>query len=260
MSEDGVPDEIAGEVYRQPLQRFVEVRGDAVRRLRDAGQPGLASHVAKLRKPSTLLWALNQIGLIAVDDLEALFTEGDVLRSAQQRVVRGDRDAADAMREASRRQRHLADVLARRAGMILTANGHGASDSLMRDLAAALAAAAVAPETVRAALRQGSLRAEPGPAGFPQPDGSERRAAPTPERAAPPEDAVLRAAELERNRCEADAHVARERSNRREAEAEDLEQKARSARQAADRARAEAETAETALQSAIAAVEAARRR
>jgi uncharacterized protein YhaN len=255
---DAEPDgDLVAELYRQPLDRFVQSRTELVRRLRTEGRDGDAQGIAKLRKPSTQLWALNQLGAVAADDLGALYDAGDNLRAAQQRLLSGDREAADDLRAATQQQRHRADVLARRAGMVLTANGHAAADTLIRDLGAALASASVSTQEVREALAGGWLLADPGPAGFPEPDDSVPAQA-TRRVPAPPRDDRLRAAEIEVNKRESEARLAREAADRRQAEADNLDAQARAAATAARTAVAKAEAAEAALQQALSQLESVR--
>jgi hypothetical protein len=164
------PDVDLGELYRGPLSTFIETRNALVKRLRTEGRAEDAARVAGLRKPSTVLWALNQLGQHARDDLAELFAAGARLRAAQRRLLQGDREAADALRVAGAEQRRLADLLGRRAVMVLTASSHAASESARREIVMTLSSVATAAPGVQQELMAGRLLSEPGPAGFPAAD------------------------------------------------------------------------------------------
>ena len=159
-----------GELYRGPLSGFTQTRNALAERLRTEGRTDDAARVAALRKPSTVLWALNQLGLHAQDDLAELFGAGARLRAAQQRLLQGDRDAADELRAAGAEQRRLADLLGRRAVMVLTAGSHAASESARREIVMTLSSLATAAPALQQELMAGRLFSEPGPAGFPVAD------------------------------------------------------------------------------------------
>lgn len=159
-----------GELYRAPLSAFTPTRNALAKRLQAEGRSDDAARVAALRRPSTVLWALNQLGLHAQDDLAELFGAGARLRAAQQRLLRGDRAAADELRAAGGEQRRLADLLGRRAVMVLTAGSHAASESVRREIVMTLSSLATAAPALQQELMAGRLLSEPGPAGFPVAD------------------------------------------------------------------------------------------
>jgi hypothetical protein len=155
------------DVMRAPLDRFVAARTDAVRALRAKGQTDAAAHIGALRKPSVVLWALNQAGAVAPEDLDALREEGAALRAAQTRVLTGDRAASTDLQRATHDQRQRLDVLTRRLGMVLGAGGHAAPDATMRWITDGLRAASIGDDATWHALRDGRLLAEPAAATFP---------------------------------------------------------------------------------------------
>jgi len=119
-------------LMRVPLSDFADARTEMVRTLRQHEKPELARRIAALRKPSVVLWALNQASDVAGDDLEQLRSASDRLREAQERLLKGDRSAGQRMAEAIHEQRRATDVLSRRLGMTLTAAGHAASAETLR--------------------------------------------------------------------------------------------------------------------------------
>ena len=189
-------------VLRAPLDEFVATRTEAVRTLRAEGESDVARRIAALRKPSVVLWALNQAAVVAPDDLEALRAEGNALRGLQERVLGGDRIASAGLQRATHEHRQRLDVLTRRLGMVLGAAGHAAADATMRRITGGLRAASIGDGATWQALRDGRLLAEPEAATFPVSDVTLAPAA--------REDLVEReAAEHRKRRDATDAEVRR---------------------------------------------------
>lgn len=155
------------EVMRSPLDQFVTARTQAVRAFRALGQAEVAARINALRKPSVVLWALNQAGAVAADDLDALRDESNALRTAQVRVLSGDRTASAVLQRAMQEQRQRLDVLTRRLGMVLGASGHAAPDVTMRRITNGLRSASIGDDATWRALRDGRLLSEPDAASFP---------------------------------------------------------------------------------------------
>lgn len=162
-------EEIAG-LLRTPLDAFTQTRTERVRALRQEGKRDLAQRLAALRKPSLVLWALNQAGVVARDELDQLREAAAQLRTTQERVLQGDRRAAQDMQRALQEQRAAVDVLARRLGMTLTAAGHAASDETLRRLSEDLRTLSAADEDTWRALQASTLQQEPEAASFPMMD------------------------------------------------------------------------------------------
>ena len=155
---------------RPPLSGFTAARSELTRTLREQGKPDLAKRIGALRKPSVVLWALNQAARVAADDLEAVRAAGDRLRQTQERLLRGERVAGEQMTEVLREQRSAIDALSRRLGMVLTAGEHAASPETLRRISDGLRSASTAESATWSALRHGGLEAEPDLVGFPTPD------------------------------------------------------------------------------------------
>jgi len=187
---------------RGSLGSFIERRKDAVATLRSDGDPELARRIGTLRKPSVVLWALNQSGAVAPDDLQQLREVTEAMRNAQEQVLQGDRNAAGRLQESSKQQRQLTDTISRRLGMVLSAGGNAAPDTTLRRLADALRDAATVGGPTWDALQAGRLLEEPQSAAFPMLD--------VPLRAAPSDDSPARSADDSRD-LEAEQRVRRRR-------------------------------------------------
>jgi hypothetical protein len=162
--------EAVATLMRPPLSGFTAARSELMRTLREQGKPDLAKRIGALRKPSVVLWALNQAARVAADDLEAVRAAGDRLRQTQERLLRGERVAGEQMTEVLREQRSAIDALSRRLGMVLTAGEHAASPETLRRISDGLRSASTAEPATWSALRHGGLEAEPDLVGFPTPD------------------------------------------------------------------------------------------
>ena len=158
---------ITAELMRTPLAGFTAARTAKVRELRRQGDRESADRIAALRKPSVVLWAVNQAGSVARDEIRAVRAAGERVRQAQERLLRGDRAAAAEMERATQEHRRGLDTLTRRLGMVLTAAGHAAPDDTLRRVAEVLRAAAVSDSGAWAALEAGTLTSEPEAEAFP---------------------------------------------------------------------------------------------
>ena len=92
-----LPDE-AAELFRVPPEDFIAERDALVQRLRAEGRDEDATAVKALRKPTTVVWALNQLAAREPDALAALFEAGRDLRAAQQAALAGKPSGAEDLR------------------------------------------------------------------------------------------------------------------------------------------------------------------
>jgi hypothetical protein len=147
------------ELFAAPLGEFVAVRNRIAAGLRDAGDRDAAAEVKALRKPSVVVWALNQLARSERAGVRALLKAAEEMRRVQSGRRRGSvADAQQALSEATHR-------LARQGAELLAATGSPPSDAVVRRLDAALAAAAASPDAADL-LRAGRLLEEPEAAGF----------------------------------------------------------------------------------------------
>lgn len=221
---------IVANLMRSPLPGFVAARAAAANALRERGDAALAGRIAALRKPSVVLWSLNQAGAVARPDLDALRETSVALRKAQDRVLGGDRAAASALQRAAHRQRQQLDVVTRRLGMVLGSSGHAAPEATLRRISDGLRSASIATDDAWQALRDGRMTAEPEAATFPITDAA---LAPV-----PPEATVERVAVTTRKRRDAAVAEVRRAESVEQAAAEQL---AGAQRRSADAAQALAE-------------------
>jgi hypothetical protein len=145
-----VPDDPTDALYALPVEEFVAARNALAKELKDPS-------IKKLKKPSAVAAALNQLARRVPEDIESLIGAADRLGAAQQDAVRGRGSAP--MREAAKAEREaLARLVAQVRGLL------GAAPQVTR-AGEALRAAAVDPEA-RELLRAGRLTEEPEPTGF----------------------------------------------------------------------------------------------
>jgi hypothetical protein len=89
MANDPPPE--AAALFRVEPERFVAERDALARRLRDEGRNDDAASVKALRKPTAVVWALDQLAERDRGGLDALFESGRQLRAAQQAALSGGR-------------------------------------------------------------------------------------------------------------------------------------------------------------------------
>jgi hypothetical protein len=154
---DASPPPEAAELFRIEPERFVAERDALAKRLRAEGRDDDAKAVKALRKPTAVVWALNQLVAREADGLTALFDSGRALRSAQQAALTGS--GGDALVTASGARRAAVSALTTAAMAILEDAGHrGASQA--DALAAALEVASIDPDA-GAQLATGTLEKAP---------------------------------------------------------------------------------------------------
>ena len=252
------PDHVT-RLYSMPLSEFTATRKQLADELRKKGRADEARAVARLRKPSAALWAVNRLATTERGRLSALF---DAVARLRQSQLRDPKTAAESLRA----QRVALESLVARGRDVLTGAGLSASQQTLRRLSDTLMGAAVDREHADA-LRRGQLTEELPAPGFEAFSGVRVPASPrlrlvrsaatsTPPSATPPADRealAARAAEAERRRAvEADTLARRaadhardvselevERSSAR-ARVADLDRRLRTARRAARQATAAA--------------------
>jgi hypothetical protein len=159
---NALPDE-AADLFRVPPERFIAKRDVVVKGLREAGRDDEAAAVKALRKPTTVVWGLNQLAEREPAALALLFEAGRELRSAQRAALAGE--GADALREATDARRAAIGRLATATIAILDDAGLrsvGQTDPIT----VALEAASIDPES-GSGLAAGRLERMPAaPAGL----------------------------------------------------------------------------------------------
>ena len=94
-----LPDE-ARSLFRGAPEGFVAARDALAARLRDDGRPEDASAVKRLRKPTVVAWALDQLATRDPDGVQELLEAGAEVRAAQQAALSSKRGAAERLRTA----------------------------------------------------------------------------------------------------------------------------------------------------------------
>jgi hypothetical protein len=149
--------EVIDRLYGLPLEEFTPARDAAAKELRAAGERDAAAEVKRLRKPSRLAWALNQVRRHDPEPMDELIAAGERLQEAQRQLVEaGERGL---LRDAAAEERELVGRIADLAERELATSGHPATATAQGKLFSTLHAAAADPE-VRDALAAGRLLGE----------------------------------------------------------------------------------------------------
>jgi len=146
------------ELYQVQPSEFVRARNALVARLRKAGRTAEAADVARLRRPTPVVWALNRVAHEQPAEVKHLIEATDALKLAQL----GRRKDAEAV---TTRQRNALGNLVARAAAALQSAGLGTAPATLRRASTTLLGAAADPEA-RALLRQGRLSEELSAPGF----------------------------------------------------------------------------------------------
>jgi hypothetical protein len=230
-----VDEAVVDRLYALPPEEFTAVRNALAKELTQAGDRNAAAEVKALRKPTVVVWALNQVARSRRDEVERLLAAGAELRRTQERALDGDarglRDSRHAVDESVR-------VLARAAARALDAAGRG-STGAEAQLVNTLRAAALDEEVARL-LSSGRLAQAAEPPAFPT--GMSESAGSVEAAADPhsPDGGELREARRRLHQVEAEVERASKQVER-------LVHAGQRARQQADDAEAAARTAEERL-------------
>ncbi|MET7877914.1 hypothetical protein [Micromonospora profundi] len=239
----GPPSELVQQLYRTPPDRFVAARDAAVAEARQAGDPGTARQLARLRRPTVAAWLVNLLAIHRPELVADLVQLADSLRVAQ-RELRGPR-----LRELSAQRRAVVGALVAEVRKLAAAEPEAppASRLPLGEVEATLNAA-LSDSEVAEQVRAGRLLRSAHYAGFgevprpqlrlvtgdddePEPEtrpAAQRtraagpRADPARERAAQAERAAQRAAQAERarRRRALDRELDRAHADQQQAEAE----------------------------------------
>lgn len=137
-------------LFQAALDEFVAVRKQLSSELKAAGDPDAAGRIAKLKRPTVSVWAVNQLWWREREAFEALFACARRISAGDLSAATDHRRALGELREAARR--------------VLTDAGHPASEATLRRILTTL--------TSLAALggfdpdRPGALQRDRDPPGF----------------------------------------------------------------------------------------------
>jgi hypothetical protein len=151
-------------MYQGPLEEFVARRARLVRETRPS-DPSAADAIGKVRKPSVVVWAIDQLAIDEQRLLNELLAAGADASEAQ-RGVADESVTRESLLLASNRVRDAVDDAARAAEGVLEIAGHARGDETARRIRATLQSAATGSAADRQALWRGTLDHEVAPSGF----------------------------------------------------------------------------------------------
>ncbi|GGG28427.1 hypothetical protein GCM10007304_47880 [Rhodococcoides trifolii] len=183
-------DEVADELYSGNLPDFVPVRTERVKQARAAKNRDLATAIGKLRKPTTVGWAVNLLAHERPGDVQDLLDLGEALVEAQRHL------SGSALKSLTKQRQAAVRGLASAASELAAAREVTLTEDMVREVGQTLSAALADPDvaqTVRGGRVLGAVEysgfgpallaavpdAEPEPEPEPEPDTAEedRRAA-----------------------------------------------------------------------------------
>jgi hypothetical protein len=234
-------------LYSLPLAEFTSARDELARELQREGDRDGTGEVKRLRKPSVVAWALNQVTRKDRAQAQRLIQAGARLREAQQRLLAGE--GREPFQQAAADERHRVDELAQEAERERRAAGQAVSAAVAEKLRATLHAVAT-DAGARAEFSAGRLVRDYEPTGLgPLPD-----IIPSIRTRARPPKKVRGRSEAERARAlrqlEQRLERARTRQRALEEKREETERRLREARTKVARAASELERAEAAEEGA----------
>jgi hypothetical protein len=110
MADGETLSQVIDRLYGLPLEEFTPQRDAAAKQLRGAGDRDAAAEVKRLRKPSRLAWALNQVRRHDPEQVDELLAAGERLQEAQRQLVEaGERGL---LRDAAADERQLVGQIA----------------------------------------------------------------------------------------------------------------------------------------------------
>jgi len=155
------------ELYQLPPERFTAARNRLAKELSAEGSKELASRVRAANRPTVAIWALNKLAREFPEELEELLEAGDRIRAAQASAVRGNRQGAGELRQASHDLQSKLATLIARAAEAIQGLGRAPSTSVLGKIETTLRAAALNPGEGRQRLKEGILDRELQHTGFP---------------------------------------------------------------------------------------------
>jgi hypothetical protein len=225
------------ELYGLPLEDWTRARNDLASRLKKAHQSEQAEAVRRLRKPSVVVWTVNQLARREERAVRDLLKAGERLRQSQEEALRGRGGAAD-VGGAAAAEREAVRRLVATARAVLAEGGTSPTPATLDRVSQTLRAAAV-DEAARPLLERGRLEEEVRGVGF----GTLTAVRPVPR----PRTDELKAARERAKELRAEARRLAKEARDAGAEAERLQREAERAREEAEARRTEADRAATAL-------------
>jgi hypothetical protein len=238
-------------LYAAPPDEFVKRRDELARSLREDGDREAADEVKKLRKPSVAAWTVNQLARREKMRLRGLFTAGERLHAAHERVLGGD--SPDVLERARDDERTAIRELTAAARSLLEEAGHPPTEAMLDRVRETLHAAVV-DEDVAERVRAGRLEKEEQSTGFgftslPATKAKPKRPAPARSKSAQT-SAKETAAAAKRRRAEEGLRAARDALAESEKSLKGRQRELDQAAREVERRRTAVESAERALERA----------
>ena len=245
------PDASIDRLYAASPDEFVKLRDELARSLRKDGDREAADEVKKLRKPSVAAWTVNQLARREKMRLRGLFTAGERLHAAHERVLAGE--APDVLEQARDDERTAIRELAGAARTLLEEAGHPPTEAIVDRVRETLHAAVV-DEDVARRVRAGRLEKEEQATGFgftSLPATAAKPKRPAPARSKPAQTpAKDTAAAAKRRRAEESLRSARDALAQAEKALKGRKRELEQAAREVERRRTSVESAERALERA----------
>jgi hypothetical protein len=156
-----LPDE-APALFRESPEGFIAARDALAARLRDEGRADDAAAVKRLRKPTVVAWALDQLASRDPDGVHTLLDAGAEVRAAQQSALSSKRGAAERLRAAGVARTSAVSGLTAEAAAVLAESGKDPG-AHVEAIARALETCSTDPEA-GSALAAGTLERPPATA------------------------------------------------------------------------------------------------
>src|SRR5262245_43681832 len=177
-----IPPRVLEELLAAPQADFVQTRRRLAGELRQKGEPIAANELEAVKKPTAVVWAVNQIARRHAIRLEQVAKSAARVRDLQLGRALGDVAAVQA---AVTEYRRGVEALVNEAIAALRADGAPPSRAIAERISATLHGAIV-EESAWEALRHGRLTSERSMAGFGAFAGAGAQARSRPERRRPP--------------------------------------------------------------------------
>ncbi|PTR30182.1 hypothetical protein C8K36_10230 [Rhodococcus sp. OK519] len=157
-------DKVTDELYGLEPSSFVAARTARVEEARAKKDREAVKAVSALKKPTVVGWLVNLLSRERPEDVDAVLSLGDALRTAQRRL-----DPA-ALRELTTQRQRVVRALAESAGELAAQRDRVVGEAALRDVAQTLHAAMADPDLARTVRRGRVLGAATysgfGPAGL----------------------------------------------------------------------------------------------
>ncbi|MGU3432672.1 hypothetical protein ACNHUS_06605 [Actinomycetes bacterium M1A6_2h] len=143
-------EQVADELYRADLSDFVPLRTERIKEARTAKDRPLAAAIGKLRKPTTVGWAVNLLAHFRPGDVQDLLDLGEALVEAQRHL------SGAALKTLTRQRQAAVRGLASAAGELAAQQNVTLTEDMLREIGQTLSAALADPEVAQQ-VRQGRV-------------------------------------------------------------------------------------------------------